>query len=107
LEIKLFANPGYRKITNQSESPYHSSINDAAITHIKWVKNKDEDDGLENSLQCVPENEHQNEQLRRNEDQELSGSNVQNQKPNDYYHNKQNNIYHAMELADSTFGVTQ
>lgn len=104
---KLFANHGNTNIKNQFKSLYHNSINEAAITHIEWVINKDEDDGLENSLQGVPENEHQNEQLRRNKDQELCSSNVQDQKADDYHHNKQNNIYHAVELADSTFGVTK
>lgn len=86
---------------------YHGSIDDASISHIERVINEDEDDSLEDSLECVPENENQDKQLGRNEDQKLCGGDVQNQKPDDYHHDEQNNIDHAVELTDGTFGVTQ
>lgn len=71
------------------------------------MHNKQEDDGFENGLACIPKNEGDEDKLRADKEEKLGGGDFQYEEPDDGYNDASNNINHLMKLVYCCLCVIQ
>lgn len=86
---------------------YVDAIDDAAVADVERMHDEDENDRFEDGFAGVLKHETNEEKLRGDDEEDLSGGDAKDEKRNDYDDHNDDGAGQLVELLDRGFGVVQ